>query len=70
MLIESGIIAPHGGYVVDRRAPEGDRRELAREALGRSHDGRMSRRVRPDPTAAALQASEPKKDGKNQPADA
>jgi sulfate adenylyltransferase len=34
MLIESGIIAPHGGHLVDRRAPEEDRREFAREALG------------------------------------
>jgi sulfate adenylyltransferase len=34
MLVESSIIAPHGGYLVDRRAPEEDRKELVREALG------------------------------------
>src|SRR5918998_1631048 len=34
MLVESSTIAPHGGHLVDRRAPEEDRRELAREALG------------------------------------
>ena len=34
MLVESSTIAPHGGYLVDRRAPEEGRHELAREALG------------------------------------
>ena len=34
MLAESSTIAPHGGYLVDRRAPEEDRGELVREALG------------------------------------
>ena len=34
MLVESSTIAPHGGNLVDRRAPEDDREELAREALG------------------------------------
>jgi sulfate adenylyltransferase len=34
MLVESSIIAPHGGHLVDRRVPDEDRRELAREALG------------------------------------
>src|SRR5215211_916133 len=34
MLAESSTIAPHGGYLVDRRAPEVDRKELLREALG------------------------------------
>ena len=33
MLAESSTIAPHGGYLVDRRAPEEDRGELVREAL-------------------------------------
>ncbi len=34
MLIESSTIAPHGGNLVDRRAPQEDRKELVREALG------------------------------------
>jgi sulfate adenylyltransferase len=34
MLVESSTIAPHGGNLVDRRAPEDDSEELAREALG------------------------------------
>jgi sulfate adenylyltransferase len=34
MLAESSTIAPHGGYLVDRRAPQEDRGELVREALG------------------------------------
>src|ERR687894_44490 len=34
MLAESSTIAPHGGTLVDRRAPEEDRGELVREALG------------------------------------
>jgi sulfate adenylyltransferase len=34
MLVESSTIAPHGGNLVDRRAPEEDRGELVREALG------------------------------------
>jgi sulfate adenylyltransferase len=34
MLIESSLIAPHGGHLVDRRAPDENRRELVREALG------------------------------------
>jgi sulfate adenylyltransferase len=34
MLIESRTIAPRGGNLVDRRAPEEDRKELVREALG------------------------------------
>jgi sulfate adenylyltransferase len=34
MLAESSTIAPHGGNLVDRRAPEEDREELLREALG------------------------------------
>jgi sulfate adenylyltransferase len=34
MLVESSIIAPHGGHLVDRRAPDENRKELAREALG------------------------------------
>jgi sulfate adenylyltransferase len=34
MLVESNTIAPHGGTLVDRRAPEEDRGELVREALG------------------------------------
>ena len=34
MLVESSTIAPHGGYLVDRRAPDDGRHELVREALG------------------------------------
>jgi hypothetical protein len=34
MLIESSTIAPHGGNLVDRRAPGEDRKVLVREALG------------------------------------
>jgi sulfate adenylyltransferase len=34
MLVESTTIAPHGGNLVDRRAPAEDRGELVREALG------------------------------------
>src|SRR5215208_7984525 len=34
MLVESSTIAPHGGNLVDRRAPAEDRGELVREALG------------------------------------
>src|SRR5919199_1670748 len=34
MLVESSIVAPHGGHLVDRRVPEENRRELVREALG------------------------------------
>ena len=34
MLVETSTIAPHGGNLVDRRAPEEDREELMREALG------------------------------------
>jgi sulfate adenylyltransferase len=34
MLAESTTTAPHGGNLVDRRAPEEDRGELLREALG------------------------------------
>ena len=34
MLVESSIVAPHGGHLVDRRAPAESRRELVREALG------------------------------------
>src|SRR5919199_6817965 len=34
MLVESNIIAPHGGNLVDRTSPEDDRKELVREALG------------------------------------
>src|SRR5215216_2345703 len=34
MLAESSTIAPHGGYLVDRRASEEERKELVREALG------------------------------------
>src|SRR5215216_1488737 len=34
MLAESSTIAPHGGYLVDRRASEEERGELVREALG------------------------------------
>jgi sulfate adenylyltransferase len=34
MLAESSTIAPHGGYLVDRRAPGEERGELIREALG------------------------------------
>jgi sulfate adenylyltransferase len=34
MLVESSTIAPHGGYLVDRRAPAEGRQELVREALG------------------------------------
>jgi sulfate adenylyltransferase len=34
MLAESSTIAPHGGYLVDRRAPEEDREDLVRHALG------------------------------------
>jgi sulfate adenylyltransferase len=34
MLLESSIIAPHGGYLVDRRSPDENREELVREALG------------------------------------
>ena len=34
MLAESSTIAPHGGYLVDRRAPEEDRGDLVRQALG------------------------------------
>ena len=33
MLVESTTIAPHGGILVDRRAPDEDRRELVRDAL-------------------------------------
>jgi sulfate adenylyltransferase len=33
MLAESSTIAPHGGILVDRRAPDEDRGELVREAL-------------------------------------
>src|SRR3712207_5583611 len=33
MLAESSIIAPHGGHLVDRRAPDESRKELVREAL-------------------------------------
>src|ERR687893_342725 len=34
MLAESSTIAPHGGYLVDRHAPEEDRGDLMRQALG------------------------------------
>src|SRR5215204_1137591 len=34
MLAESSTIAPHGGILVDRRAPDEDRGGLVREALG------------------------------------
>jgi sulfate adenylyltransferase len=34
MLAESSTIAPHGGYLVERRAPEEDRGDLVRHALG------------------------------------
>ena len=34
MLVESTTIAPHGGILVDRRAPDEDRGELVRDALG------------------------------------
>jgi sulfate adenylyltransferase len=34
MLIESSTLAPHGGYLVDRRTPQEDLKELVREALG------------------------------------
>jgi sulfate adenylyltransferase len=34
MLVESSTIAPHGGHLVDRKAPDEDRKELVREALG------------------------------------
>src|SRR3954468_20377280 len=34
MLVERSTIAPHGGILVDRRAPDEDREELVREALG------------------------------------
>jgi sulfate adenylyltransferase len=34
MLAESSTIAPHGGYLVDRRAPEEGRGDLVRQALG------------------------------------
>jgi sulfate adenylyltransferase len=34
MLVESSIIAPHGGHLVDRRTPDENRKELVREALG------------------------------------
>jgi sulfate adenylyltransferase len=34
MLAESSTIAPHGGYLVDRHAPEEERGGLARQALG------------------------------------
>ena len=34
MLVERSTIAPHGGILVDRRAPDEDRGELVREALG------------------------------------
>ncbi len=34
MLVESSIIAPHGGHLVDRRAPDENRKELLGEALG------------------------------------
>src|SRR5215211_314279 len=34
MLAESSTIAPHGGYLVDRRASEEERKELVREDLG------------------------------------
>jgi len=34
MLVESSTIAPHGGNLVDRTAPDEDRRDLVREALG------------------------------------
>ena len=33
MLVESSTIAPHGGNLVDRKAPEVEREELVREAL-------------------------------------
>jgi sulfate adenylyltransferase len=33
MLVESSPIAPHGGNLVDRKAPGEDREELLREAL-------------------------------------
>src|SRR5215217_7348407 len=34
MLVESSTIAPRGGHLVDRKAPDDDRKELVREALG------------------------------------
>jgi sulfate adenylyltransferase len=34
MLVESSIIAPHGGHLVYRRTPDENRKELVREALG------------------------------------
>ena len=34
MLIESNTVAPHGGSLVDRRAPGEGRQDLVREALG------------------------------------
>ena len=34
MLVERSTVAPHGGILVDRRAPDEDRGELVREALG------------------------------------
>jgi sulfate adenylyltransferase len=34
MLVESSIIAPHGGHLVDRRAPDENRKELVGETLG------------------------------------
>jgi sulfate adenylyltransferase len=34
MLVESSIIAPHGGHLVDRRAPDDNRKELVGETLG------------------------------------
>jgi sulfate adenylyltransferase len=33
MLVESIAPAPHGGHLVDRKAPDEDRKELVREAL-------------------------------------
>ena len=33
MLTESSTIAPHGGNLVERKAPQGEREELVREAL-------------------------------------
>src|SRR3712207_8344877 len=37
MLVESSIIAPHGGHLVDRRAPDDNRKELVGETLGLPH---------------------------------
>ncbi len=33
MLVESSTVAPHGGNLVDRKAPVEEREELVREAL-------------------------------------